>query len=127
MNDAAWNSGLTKCIGVRLAGDIINEVDERGEPIVGDTLLLMLNAHWEKLDFALPAAREEHVWEAMLDTADTELPLRICRPGEKYPLLGRSLALLRTAKVQDVGQTVSPAQVDTLRRAAHRANIPSTG
>jgi glycogen operon protein len=123
MTDAAWDAGFVKCLGVRLAGDIINEVDERGEPIVGDTLLMIMNAHWEKLDFTLPDARVEHVWETMLDTSDPDLPLRVCRPGENYPLLGRSLALLRTCRPEETG-TVSPAQIKTLRREAERANQP---
>ena len=54
MSDAAWNDPSVKCLGVRLAGDLINEVDERGEPIKGDTLLLLLNAHWEEIPFTLP-------------------------------------------------------------------------
>jgi glycogen operon protein len=35
MNDEHWNAKFVKCLGVRLAGDIINEVDERGETIQG--------------------------------------------------------------------------------------------
>ena len=81
---------------MRLAGDIINEVDERGEPIVGDTLLLLLNAHWEEIQFTLPATREEHVWETMIDTADPDMPLRVCRRRREVPALRPSLALLRT-------------------------------
>src|SRR5206468_8259454 len=45
MSDDAWNAGFVKCLGVRLAGDLIGDVDERGEPIKGDTLLILLNAH----------------------------------------------------------------------------------
>ena len=44
MTDETWNSPDVRCLGVRLNGDAIEEVDERGERIVGDTLLLMLNA-----------------------------------------------------------------------------------
>ena len=44
MTDEAWSTPDVKCLGVRLAGDVIDDVDERGEPIVGDTLLLLLNA-----------------------------------------------------------------------------------
>ena len=47
MTDEAWDAGFVKCLGVRLAGDLIGEVDERGEPIVGDTLLILINAHHE--------------------------------------------------------------------------------
>ena len=44
MTDETWNSPDVRCLGVRLNGDAIDEVDERGERIVGDTLLIMLNA-----------------------------------------------------------------------------------
>jgi glycogen operon protein len=126
MSDEAWNTDFVKCLGVRLAGDIINETDERGEPIRGDTLLLLLNAHWEELQFTLPATRVEHVWETMVDTRDTDAPLRICRGGEQYPIFGRSLALLRTRTPEHAGQPVSAAQADALRREARRANQPTT-
>ncbi len=35
MSDEDWNAGFVKCLGVRLAGDLIDDEDERGEPIVG--------------------------------------------------------------------------------------------
>jgi isoamylase len=101
MSDEAWNEPFVRCLGVRLAGDIINEVDERGEPIQGDTLLLLLNAHWEEISFTLPTTKSEHIWETLVDTSDMDRPLRVLRGGEKYPLFGRSLALLRTAVVEE--------------------------
>jgi isoamylase len=96
MSDEAWNADFVRCLGVRLAGDLISEVDERGNPIVGDTLLLLLNAHWEEISFTLPQMNGQP-WETLIDTHDLESPLRTCRGGEQYPLFGRSLALLRTA------------------------------
>jgi glycogen operon protein len=127
MTDAAWNAGFVKCLGVRLAGDIINEVDERGEPIIGDTILMVMNAHWEQLDFTLPETRAEHVWETLLDTSEAETLVRVGRGGDKYPLLGRSLALLRTTRPEDAGKLVTPAQLDALRREARRAHEPPSG
>jgi glycogen operon protein len=125
MNDQAWNDGNVKVLGIRLAGDLINEVDERGEPIVGDTLLMIMNAHWERIDFTMPRTRSEHVWSSMLDTADPEAPQRLLRGGEKYSLLGRSLALLRTTEPQVSEQDISRSQADLLRREARRANEPT--
>ena len=49
MSDEDWNGGFVKCLGVRLAGDLIGDVDERGEPIVDDTALILLNAHHEPI------------------------------------------------------------------------------
>ena len=60
----------SKCLGVRLAGDLINDENERGEPIVGETLLILLNGHWEPIPFTLPQTSDGHIWDRLLDTAD---------------------------------------------------------
>ena len=39
MSDADWNAGFVRCLGLRLAGDLIDDENERGEPVVGETLL----------------------------------------------------------------------------------------
>ena len=124
MDDAAWNAGFVRCMGVRLAGDIINELDERGEPITGDTLLLLLNAHWERIDFTLPETRPEHSWQTMIDTADPAMQPQVLVGGEKYVIQGRSLALLRTTLREEAGQPVSRAQVELLRREARGTRQP---
>ena len=70
MSDAAWNDGNVRCLGVRLAGDFIDDVDDHGEPIVGDTLLLLFNAHIDVIPFLLPTSRDEDHWETLVDTAN---------------------------------------------------------
>src|SRR5574339_527590 len=59
MTDEVWNSPDVRSLGVRLNGDAINEVDERGARIIGDTLLLMLNAGEQPIAFTLPATAPE--------------------------------------------------------------------
>jgi glycogen operon protein len=100
----------------------MNEVDERGEPIKGDTLLLLINAHWETIDFTLPSTKAEHSWQTMVDTLDPEAPPRVMKGGEKYPLHGRSLALLRTVLPEEAGSHVSAVQVELLRKGAKRSS-----
>jgi glycogen operon protein len=97
MMEDEWNNGFTRCLGLRLAGDAIEETDEKGQPIVDDTFLLLLNAHHEAIPFILPAHRARVRWELVLDTRDWELGPRVpaFRAGENYPLEGRSLAVLR--------------------------------
>jgi glycogen operon protein len=125
MTDEDWDDRSVRCLGVRLAGDLIGDVDERGEPIVGDTLLLLLNAHHEPLSFALPATKAEHHWERMLDTAD---PTRETKPlggGAKYPLQGRSLVVLRTMLQEEAGQAVTTVQVEALRKDGRKLPQPT--
>ncbi len=96
MSDAAWNAGFVKCMGVRLAGDLIGDTDEKAEPIKGDTLLLLLNAHHGPLPFQLPSTNPGQQWERLFDTADPQSPAVRIAEGRGYPLQDRSLAVLRT-------------------------------
>jgi glycogen operon protein len=100
MSDEDWNAGFVRSLGVRLAGDAISDVDEKGEPLVGDTLVLLLNAHHEPIPFVLPAAKEEHLWERVLDTAAPEDPAMRLEPGQQYALQARSMAVFRTLQVE---------------------------
>jgi isoamylase len=116
MSDSDWDAGFIKCLGMRLAGDLIGDVDERGEPIKGETLLLLLNAHHEEIPFALPATLAQHHWECLLDTAASAAAAKPQSGGELYGLQGRSLAVLRTVHLDETGQTVTSLQVETLRK-----------
>jgi isoamylase len=99
MTEADWDNAHTRCLGLRLSGDAIDEVDAAGQPIVDDTLLLLLNAHHEPVGFVLPASRPHVRWQGVLDTsaADGAANARARRAGQTYHLGGRSLALLRLA------------------------------
>jgi hypothetical protein len=75
----------------------IDAVDDRGNRLVDDTLLMCLNAHHEPISFILPAHRPKVRWELVLDPRDAtrRLRQRARRGGEPYDLEARSLALLR--------------------------------
>jgi glycogen operon protein len=95
MTDEMWNSPDVRVLGVRLNGDAIQEVNERGERIVGDTLLLMLNAGGEPISFVLPTTSPIERWETLLDTADPwEAPRRL-RASDRYVVHPRSMAVLK--------------------------------
>ncbi len=97
MTEESWQDPLARCIGLRLAGDAIEEVDAQGEPITDDTLLVLLNAHHEALPFILPAHRPGVKWELLLDTRTPD-GRRLHHPlkgGEAYTLEGRCVAVWR--------------------------------
>ncbi|MBD0370077.1 MAG: glycogen debranching protein GlgX [Pyrinomonadaceae bacterium] len=96
MRDEDWHNRSLRSLGIRFAGDAIDEVDERGRRITDDTLLLILNAHDKQVSFVLPAHRAEVRWELMLDTREpTGQPRnrRQVKGGQAYRLESRSLAL----------------------------------
>jgi isoamylase len=95
MTDATWSSPAVRCLGVRLNGDAIDEVDERGERIVSATLVLLLNGGADPIPFVLPPTAPTERWETLLDTADPWQPSRRLGAGERYQLQSRSLAVLR--------------------------------
>jgi isoamylase len=95
MTDETWNSPDVRCLGVRLNGDAIDEVDERGARIIGDTLLLLLNGADQPIAFTLPMTAPEERWETLIDTADPWAPSRRLRAGGRYELLPHSMAVLK--------------------------------
>jgi len=95
MDDEAWGAGFVKCLGVRLMGGLIGDVDERGEPITGDTLLVLLNGHTDKVPFTLPPTETEQQWQRVFDTFDPHGTDRRYKAGARYPLQGRSVAVFK--------------------------------
>lgn len=97
ISDEDWKDSSAKTFGLRLAGDAIDEVDSQGERIIGDTLLILLNAHHDLIPFILPAHRARVRWELILDTQQPNgrRKHRLLKGGEAFDLGGRSLALLR--------------------------------
>lgn len=124
MTDEDWNAGFVKCMGVRLAGDLIGDVDERGEPIVDDTALIILNAHHESIPFTLPETKDGQVWRRVIETfADDQEPM-IAEGGSVYDLRDRSMAVFFTREAEDAQPEVSSKQVEILRREATTPNPP---
>jgi glycogen operon protein len=97
MTDDAWSAEFVRSLGMLLSGTGIEEVDEQGEPIVGDTLLALLNAHHEQVSFTLPGLDPDHHWRRVFDTIDAATPEATFDAGAAYPLQGRTVALFKVA------------------------------
>jgi glycogen operon protein len=82
---------------MRLNGDAIDEADERGERVVGDTLLVLFNAGDDAEPFTLPTA-ESAGWEILVDTTDPWTPARRLRAGERYELQPLAMAVMRLCR-----------------------------
>jgi isoamylase len=69
MTEEDWRQPYVRSLAYLLGGDTIATPDERGERIVGDTLLVLLNAHHEAVPYTLPDIDWGHEWEILVDTA----------------------------------------------------------
>ena len=95
MTDDMWNSPEVRGLGVRLNGDAIQEVNERGERVVADTLLVIFNAGDQPLSFVLPPTAPIERWVTLVDTADPWQQPRRLLAGDRYDLPGRAVAVLK--------------------------------
>jgi isoamylase len=105
MGDGDW-AGFVRCFGMRLAGDRVDEVDERGRRIEGDTILVAMNAHHEAIPFKLPGTLEGQAWEALLDT-DQPVAAPESNFVQPYVLAARSLTVLRTRRLPPDSERVA--------------------
>jgi glycogen operon protein len=95
MTEEQWRNGYLKTLGMLLNGLAIDEVDETGEHIVDDVLLLLINGHAEPVTFLLPGAGDGPAWQVLVDTSTGDLhPSATARPGTQVELPARSLLLL---------------------------------
>ena len=108
MTGEAWRAGYVRCLGVLLYGHSI-DVDERGEEIRGDNILLLFNAdHGKPIPFTLPENGEGHPWLLLLDTARPDADVDSVGQSP-YPLEPCSMAVFRAEL--DVESEVSPKRV----------------
>ena len=95
MEDADWESGFAKSMGVYLNGDEIHSTDSLGARIVDDSFLVVFNAHHENEGFTLPPEGFGPAWVKVIDTADSLSEGDQFKAGEVFEVTGRSLVLLR--------------------------------
>jgi glycogen operon protein len=69
MTEEDWRQPYVRSLAYLLGGDSIATPDERGERIVGDTLLVLMNAHSEGVNYTLPDIDWGREWEILVDTA----------------------------------------------------------
>jgi isoamylase len=91
--DEDWADPENRTLGMLIPGRATDEVSERGHPIYGDTVLLLLNAGSRSRHFLLPVQERGGVWREMVNTARSEIERTMRRPG--LNLVAHSLILLR--------------------------------
>jgi len=98
MTDKEWHQSFARCLGLFLAGDAIDEHDERGNKIFDDNLILLFNSHHQDLPFTLPSEPALARWQVEVDTSYADGDGghgRLYHSNEKFPLKKRSFVLLK--------------------------------
>jgi glycogen operon protein len=95
MADCDWNAEHARCLGMGLMGDQIDEADEHGRRIIGDSFLILFNADHQTVSFLLGGRARGLNWELLVDTSSPEIESRRLECLEEYLLEGRALAALR--------------------------------
>lgn len=97
MTQEAWNKEFVRSLGVILNGGLI-DVDERGEPVTGNTMLILFNAdHATTVSFHLPTISKAGLaWELLLDTFEPETKPWKPKKRAHFDLRPCSLAIFRS-------------------------------
>ena len=102
MDADGWNTGFARSVGVILFGDSI-DVDEHGEQITGDTLVLFFNGDQANaIDFTLPMTDESYPWQLVLDTANPDAETEVFPAESQYTVQAAALVMLRLKTPDDV-------------------------
>jgi len=93
-----WNAGFVKTLTVFLNGEGIATPSHRGEQVFDDSFLIMFNAHYELLEFALPENLRDLKWRLLIDTKKEVFAKRVktYRKADKVPVAARSLVVLKS-------------------------------
>ncbi|MFF4618102.1 glycogen debranching protein GlgX [Nonomuraea jabiensis] len=99
MTAGDWHIGYAKSLMVYLNGEAITEPGPRGERIVDDSFLLLINAHHENMSFTLPGEECGTGWVPVLDTShetmEEAFPDEGRQAGDLVAVTARSLQVLR--------------------------------
>ncbi len=127
MTPADWSMARARVLGVCLNGQI-EEVDLRGQPISGTSLLIFFSAEDGEVRVRLPEVAKRQYWRAIADTACTGPLPRRCAGGSPYTLLGRSCVVfeLRRTLVRTVQHLIT-RQIETMPRSARSQHQSAEG
>jgi len=94
MTDDDWRNPFTQSLGMFLAGNGLNDLNDEGGPVTDDHLLLILSASPHDIPFTMPDFGACATWELLLDTAN-DAAREEAPAGSQTTLTARSVKLFR--------------------------------
>ena len=90
-----WRNPALQCFGMFLGGDAITSRDPTGHRLIGDTLLVYLNASRATVPVVLPGESWGHGWEQFLSTAGEGPEAHVSGAGQTLQVPEQSVLVLR--------------------------------
>jgi glycogen operon protein len=116
MTEDEWTAGWVRCLGVRLSGRTIDDVDRYGEPLSDDTFLLCLNPHNDHIQFYMPPCSASCKWHLLLDTRNPVIAEpTLLNADQPYDMIEHSAVLFCEAEDsarKEEAQRIRPEQGD---------------
>lgn len=95
MTQDEWQHTHARSLGMCLPGTGIRDVDNRGEPVIDDDFLILLNADGDNIAFNLPDILDIQTWTLALSTYAPHSPAEQFSAAEEYTVPAHSLVLLQ--------------------------------
>jgi isoamylase len=101
MTDEDWNHRFARSVIVFLNGDKILEPGARGERLIDDSMLILLNADADQLGFVLPPVDYGRSWRTLIDTDERLRPGLLVPAGGEVTVEGRSVVILSRPSLEE--------------------------
>jgi len=119
MTPEDWQKPWISSMAFMLGGDALHAVDERGERLLDDSVLVLMNAYEDNVTFKLPGEGAGGTWMVQLDTADPDKAADTQCQGE-YTVTGRGLVVLRQPLEAQAARAAAEAPARAAKREAQR-------
>ncbi len=98
MSQEEWETSFIRCMGMLLNGELMEEMDEYGNNLKEDILLILVNSYWEPISFTLPYEDLSSEWEVLADTEQNVIEGSDKKVNNVYKIASRSLVLLKNIR-----------------------------
>jgi len=123
MSPEDWQKPWISSLAFLLGGDALHAVDERGERLLDDSVLVLMNAYEDSVTFKLPGESNSEDksgrWLVQLDTADPNKAEDTPCEGE-YTVSGRGMVFLRQPLEAQAARAAAEAPARAAKREAQR-------
>jgi isoamylase len=93
VSDQTWRTEWNRTVCVLLNGQTLEVSDDKGQPVIDNSFLLIVNAAQDGVEFTLPPCESGTGWRQIVSTENIDEPFAEKEPDGKVIIGGRSLLL----------------------------------